>query len=244
MESKVCESIIYGNLEDIKQFPLDQLKEFKSKAIFYVCNRTFKDVTPLFLAVLSHRIDILEYLLQNKFPVNALVNGSTPLHVAAFLNYSDIVETLLFYGANPLAIDENLMDPLAIAATYGYDDIINSLLHFDYPPQALSLSLQIAIFNNNIELVNKLLLHGADPNIENVSKKKPIDIVKKEQVEITNLLVNTKAYPKIGKENKTERMQFIKDGDSLSTLVEDITYDFKQKNIIVHEVTMRSKYQC
>ena len=239
-EGKVCEAIIYGTLDDVKQFPLDQLKTHISSSSYVVKNKTFKKITPLFLAVLSHRIEIIQYMLENSFPVNSLVNGTTVLHLSCFLNYSDIVELLLFYGANPLAIDENLMDPLSVAVTYGYNDVIEILLHYDYPPQGLSLSLQIAIFNNNIELVNTLMLHGADPNLENVSKKKPIDVVKKEQVEITNLLLNCKPYPKIGKENTEERMQFFKEGDSLSTLVEDISYNFKAKEVNLHKVVMRS----
>ena len=239
-DEKVREAIIYGTLDDVKQFPINQLKTHIFSSTYTVCHRTYKKITPLFLAVLSHRVEITQYMLEHNFPVNSLVNGTTVLHLACFLNYSDIVELLLFYGANPLVIDENLMDPLSVAVTYGYNDIIDILLHYDYSPQGLSLSLQIAIFNNNIELVNTLMLHGADPNLENVSKKKPIDVVKKEQVEITNILLNCKPYPKIGKENTQERMQFFKEGDSLSTLVEDMSYNFKAKEVTLHKVTMRS----
>ena len=238
----VSEAIIYGTLEDVKQFPIQDLKEHRfTNVVFTVLNRTFSNTSPLILAILAHRIEIIVYLLENKFPINSLVSGTTALHVACYLNYYDIVDTLLFYGASPLTIDDKLMNPLSVAVTYGYNEIIESLLQCDYSPQALSLPLQIAIYNNNVEVVGKLVLCGADASIENVSKKKPIDVLRQEQEEIANILKNTKPLPKINSDGKDQRMALIGNADSLSALSEGIEYNFKPKNVIYHKLTVRSK---
>ncbi|EAX94160.1 ankyrin repeat protein, putative [Trichomonas vaginalis G3] len=223
-------------------YSIEQLKDHRSSSVFYVLNRAFKEMSPLLIAILAHRLDIIQYLLENKYPVNSYVGGTYALHVACFLNYPDVVDLLLFYGASPILVDDRNLDPLSIAVTYEYIDIIESLLYTGYDPKYLALPLFIAITNNNIDIVGTLVLHGADANIEcSITKKKPIDIIKSSQVEITNIIQNVKPLPKADLSKKA-RLDFITPScQALNSLVEDISYSFKPKDITLHQIVIRSK---
>lgn len=240
-DSRITETILYGKLDDIKIYSIEQLKEHRSSSVFYVLNHAYKELSPLLIAILAHRLDIIQYLLENQYPVNTYVSGTYALNVACFLNYVDVVDMLLFYGASPFLVDDRNLDPLSIAVTYEYIDIIESLLYTSYDTKYLSLPLYIAITNNYIDIVGTLVLHGADAKLEcSVTNKKPIDIIKSSQVEILNIIQNVKPLPKADLSKKA-RLDFITPScQSLNSLVEDISYRFKPKDIVIHPITIRS----
>lgn len=80
----------------------------------------FNGETILHFTVGRNSYNILEYLLQNFPAFNNFINfkdndGNTPLHIAAFMGYTDIAELLLRYGANPNLRNKNGETPLDIA---------------------------------------------------------------------------------------------------------------------------------
>ncbi|KAI8582101.1 hypothetical protein K450DRAFT_184948 [Umbelopsis ramanniana AG] len=54
-------------------------------------------------------------------------HGDTALHLAAESNYSTIVTTLIKYGANVNAKNEDGKTPIQIALLKGYDEIVTQL---------------------------------------------------------------------------------------------------------------------
>ncbi len=62
-------------------------------------------VTPLLVAAVSGRKEIIELLIREGADVNAKVNGVTPLHQAAFRSHKEIAELLIANGADLNAVD-------------------------------------------------------------------------------------------------------------------------------------------
>ena len=93
----------------------------------------------------------------------------TPLHHAAQRGHEEIVELLLFRGADPDLQDYGGHTPLHRAATYGAAGAIDILLQYD---SALDLRddygrtplLLVARESGSAEAARTLLEHGADPD--------------------------------------------------------------------------------
>lgn len=87
--------------------------------------------TPLYWAVNECRIDIVKILLEKNFN-NANqgdINGNTPLHRAAFLNYKEIAKLLIEKGfKNPNQENKNYDSPCYLAVYEGHIDIVELFL--------------------------------------------------------------------------------------------------------------------
>ena len=152
--------------------------------------------TPLHRAVFYEQLDSVNELLayaktdkEARLPETAIINdwymyGVTPLILASYLGYTDIVETLIKYKANTKARDnvDGTM-PIHIAAANGHTEITKLLLLKDKKlSRALdnyrSSPLHWASMSNNPEIVEILLENGADANIEDINGIKAIDYAK------------------------------------------------------------------
>ena len=152
--------------------------------------------TPLHRAVFYNKLDSANELLayaktdkEARLPETAIINnwymyGVTPLILASYLGYTDIVESLIKYKANTKARDnvDGTM-PIHIAAANGHIEITELLLLKDKKlSRALdnygSSPLHWASMSNNPEIVAILLENGADANIEDGNGIKAIDYAK------------------------------------------------------------------
>jgi ankyrin repeat protein len=81
--------------------------------------------TPLYYAVYYYRdsLEILQFLIQAKANLNLLTKtGDTPLHLAAYRGYHEVVSCLLRYGINPSRRNKYGEEPLHLGAYKCYID--------------------------------------------------------------------------------------------------------------------------
>ena len=108
--------------------------------------------TFLMSAVTKNKIELLKYLIQKKYDVNASDNqGMTPLHLAAINGLCEIAELLLVNGAQVDAID-------AWGNTSLWRAAINAV-------------------DKNDDIVSLLLSHGADIDKQNSYEVSPKDLL-------------------------------------------------------------------
>jgi ankyrin repeat protein len=87
--------------------------------------------TPLILAALHNRPDIVELFLTDKAYINATDNiGRTALHWAALAGSADVVKLLLKKNADADAKADGGMTPLHLAAQNGYQDVAELLVNY------------------------------------------------------------------------------------------------------------------
>ena len=102
-------------------------------------------------------------------------DGDTPLLLACYYGYNEIVETLLNYGANLEAKDDiDSAMAIHIAASKGHSDIIEIIMQsysakkinnlVDIEDDTGTTPLMWASMNNQISAINTLLKYGADIN--------------------------------------------------------------------------------
>lgn len=70
----------------------------------------------------------LIFVLLTCFPAVASARDTTPLHIASWKGYADVVELLLVAGASVNAKDRKGLTPLHLATSYGHADVIKVLL--------------------------------------------------------------------------------------------------------------------
>lgn len=122
-------------------------------------------ITPIRLAVLSGRVDILEYLISKGADINATGEFGSALDAAAFEGNFEIVEFLLEKGADVNTTDTDGYTPLHSAANL---DIVKLLLKKDANVNAKNTNgatpLHSAAERGRLELVKLLLKKDADVN--------------------------------------------------------------------------------
>ncbi|KAI3847556.1 hypothetical protein MKW92_018734, partial [Papaver armeniacum] len=118
-----------------------------SAAISGKLNR-LKSESPFYHAVLGGNITIVDYLLgKGANPNTSNKNGATPLHYAAQKGYTEILTRLLSRGVNVNgSCEDGTLTPLAVAG-------------------ATLSPLDVAANNGQIEAIQILLDHNADPNL-------------------------------------------------------------------------------
>lgn len=135
----------------------------------------YSDITPLFLAIMSRRLDeiqeILSLLGKDKSAIKSYVNlrcpvNGTPLNFALKRGLLTIARELLENGADPNAIDDLHETPLICASLHGNIEVVKELLeHHASPNIADNLGwtplMHAACVGDN-DIVTELLLHGAD----------------------------------------------------------------------------------
>lgn len=144
-------------------------------------------------AVQYNNKEVVKELLENKkidmevkLPKDTIItndnekwyaDGETPLLLACYYGYNEIVETLLNYGAN-LEARDNIDSAMAIhiAASRGYSDIIETIMQsyaakkidnlVDIEDDTGTTPLMWASMNNQIAAINILLKYGANINAQ------------------------------------------------------------------------------
>ncbi len=124
-------------------------------------------------------LDIVKLLLDKGANIDDkdTLSGSTSLMFACDNGKFDIVKLLLERGANVNLINNNE----------------NTALHnaCEYNPYPYPYTHWITLMNNKLLIIKELLNYGADPNITNRLKQKPIDVFKgteKDKTEAENLI--------------------------------------------------------
>ncbi|XP_053315646.1 ankyrin repeat and SOCS box protein 3 [Spea bombifrons] len=132
---------------------------------------TNEETTALFLAVEGGYIDIVKLLIKNKANVNGphSCSGWNPLHQAAFMERTDILQLLLESGVDKECEDDFGITPVFIAAQYGKFESLNMLIlhgaNFNCQAKDKATPLFIAAQEGHAKCVELLLSKGADPNL-------------------------------------------------------------------------------
>ena len=137
------------------------------------------NIIQLFAAIKANDVATVRQLLLNGVTANWVNDeGASPLLAACMYGNSEIVELLLFWGADGNEKSSNLngMTPLIVATVYGHPSIINLLLNSilnieidvrcTSDTQAGATALTMAIANNDRSTVKTLLKHGANANLQ------------------------------------------------------------------------------
>ena len=101
------------------------------------------------------------------------LSGETPLYIACSKGLAELVRTMLINGVE---VNDSKKSPLIVACQNKHGAIVDLLLSDGADPNLCeetvskySLSLHVAAADNNVELVNLLLNHGANVNIVDAS---------------------------------------------------------------------------
>uniref|UniRef100_A0A915B8B1 26S proteasome non-ATPase regulatory subunit 10 n=1 Tax=Parascaris univalens TaxID=6257 RepID=A0A915B8B1_PARUN len=140
--------------------------------------------TPLMIASSAGRLDVVRYLISLPLvDVNATnTNGQTALHYAASKNHPIILSLLLKNGANVNAQDRYHATPLHRAASQGHQKIVSLLLanpqlRIDVTDSSGCSPLHLAVEEHREDVALALVERGANLNLENKEKRRPIDFV-------------------------------------------------------------------
>ncbi|OTF75763.1 NADPH-dependent diflavin oxidoreductase 1-like protein, partial [Euroglyphus maynei] len=127
--------------------------------------------------------------------------GWTPLHLAATLGRSEIVQQLLEAGADPDAIDEfSNAGQIAHEHRLRYYDVLRIREHEFNDMLANNVSflgttaLHYACLASSIETIKILMRHKANPHVENEFGHKPIDYLDDQDTEIISFIPVMQQY--------------------------------------------------
>lgn len=91
---------------------------------------TSSGLTMLHEAALDGNANAVKILVNSGIPADSVgLWDNTPLHIAAGLGFSDVVQTLLDLNANPNARNKNLLTPLHKAAIGGHLNVVELLIN-------------------------------------------------------------------------------------------------------------------
>jgi len=110
-------------------------------------------------------------------------NGETSLHVAARRGQWDRVQQLLGSGSRTNTKDFAGLTPLFDACGRGFEEVVRTLLFAGAHPNTPcgkdnDTPLHEAAFHGNIAVMELLLNHGANPGLENINGKTPLDMAR------------------------------------------------------------------
>lgn len=236
-EMERIEACLGADLAYFRKIPKEKYNiNFRSG--FTVNGRTFP-MSLLHFAIAIHKIEMIELFCDKGIGINTKIRGFTPLHLSCWLNYIDCVDTLLCYNADINIRDDQNMTPLDLAVSLEHTDVVRAILHRTVKPDYLSLPLQIAIRLNNFEIAKELMFSGADPNIPNITGKKPIDCLLPDQTDMKQIITEIKALPTT---KTTSRLsQITPSMVSMSELINEATYNFRHRLVVLHKVTVNEK---
>lgn len=162
----------------------------------------------------SGEVDVVKAIL-NAHP--QLVNcrdadgrQSTPLHFAAGYNRVEVVELLLARNADVHAKDKGGLVPLHNACSYGHYQVAELLVKKGANVNVQDLwkytPLHEATQKGKSEIVKLLLRYGAEPNKKNRDGRVPLDLVKENDQDISDLLTGDAALLDAAKKGNVARI--------------------------------------
>ena len=128
------------------------------------------NISALHYAVISKRVDIVEFLLDIGLNVNIIDKyGSTPLHYASSIGYIESVKVLIESGADINVTNISKETPILKAASNGHTDVVRLLLSVgaDFIGSNDKYPIFEATMNGHTDIVRLLLKAGANVNTKN-----------------------------------------------------------------------------
>lgn len=153
-------------------------------------------MTALMKAVNSNNIAEVKKLIQQGVDVSELdANQDSPLIMAAYKGYTELVQALLEAGADVTAVDPGMKATALHAAAYAGRTAAAKLLvqyHIDIDKQGPYngyTALHDAIWQGNVEVAKVLIEAGANLTIKSNNGETPLDFAKsKHRTEIVKLI--------------------------------------------------------
>ncbi|KAL7032252.1 hypothetical protein ACKWTF_007263 [Chironomus riparius] len=141
------------------------------------------NATPLILATLGGKLEIVKLLIAKGADVNAKKQGGhSSLQYAVSKNHKGIVQYLIEKGADINILDDRLDTPLHRAASLGRLDIVKILIdkgaNLNRQNRELNTPLHLALEDEQLTVGFLLIEAGADCKLENRAKQAVIDLCK------------------------------------------------------------------
>ncbi|RSL85386.1 hypothetical protein CEP51_003380 [Fusarium floridanum] len=116
--------------------------------------------------------------------------GSAPIHYAILYNNTDVLEQLIFVGADPIRRDFFNYTPLMEAARHGHEEAAQILLqndrcrrHIDLQGNSGNTALHMAVLNASPECVHMLLEAGASAEKRDFIGRTPLHYLTRSRVD-------------------------------------------------------------
>lgn len=171
-ESPFLSAIMEGNTDYFRSCLKQQLRLYQGAFDYYT-------VTPLSLAVLKGRRDIVKPLLENGAQAGEVYYGLSLLSLAISKGHHDIAELLLKNGAKANAIvDSSGKRPLSLAILNEHRDIIKLLLQYgakaDTEDEDGGTPLFLAVVQKQEDIVTLLLESGPEVDLKDADGFTPL----------------------------------------------------------------------
>ncbi|MBI2425186.1 MAG: ankyrin repeat domain-containing protein [Candidatus Hydrogenedentes bacterium] len=128
--------------------------------------------TPLDRALNSGHRGLAEVLLRQEQEDQSALKSASPIHRATYLGLTDAVKTLLRYSNGAPTFDESMETPLHRAVREGHKEIVEALLPASNVNAVSGVGLtplHWAAITGDTIIAEKLLAHGADPSMSDLS---------------------------------------------------------------------------
>ncbi|EAY09957.1 hypothetical protein TVAG_482310 [Trichomonas vaginalis G3] len=162
--------ITFLNREHGLDIDLETCRLWMNFQAFFVHLDISKDIDNCFVYCANFGPSVLEYFISNGCNINAKENKfkRTALHIAVTTGNKELIELLLYKGANVHSKDSYGEKSLSYAVGLHYNKIVETLIKFgaDYTSKdIIGAALFAAARSNNYDVAEFLILNGANVNI-------------------------------------------------------------------------------